>query len=79
MGDSDFSFHGGGINMERFLALAHVDTNDEETRRLLQSLKITHWSYFTLSTEADLRALGFAEGPARLLCMAVGKANELLS
>ncbi|KNZ51500.1 hypothetical protein VP01_392g11 [Puccinia sorghi] len=39
--------------------------DDIETRNRIAHLKISHWSYFTLSTKEGFRALGFEEGLAR--------------
>ena len=62
--------------MNQFLRLAFIGEDDSDTREHIAQVKISHWSYFTLSTEEGLRALGFAEGPARLLCLSVAKARS---
>jgi hypothetical protein len=63
-------------NMNPYLDLAHIDDDDSHTRGILLRHRITHWTYFTLSTEEALRKLGFDEGPARLLCLAIPKAQS---
>lgn len=52
-------------SMKKFLRLAFIAEDDIETRNRIAHLKISHWSYFTLSTKEGFRALGFEEGLAR--------------
>jgi hypothetical protein len=62
------------ITMEDFLNIARIGLADLETRHLIEHHKISHWSYFRLSTEQQLHNLGFNAGPARLLCLGVPRA-----
>ncbi|PLW58736.1 hypothetical protein PCANC_00402 [Puccinia coronata f. sp. avenae] len=63
------------LTMEQFLALSWIDHDDANTRQLISRRMISHWTYFTLSTEQQLRDLGFEEGPARLLCLGAIRAQ----
>ncbi|PLW46499.1 hypothetical protein PCASD_06318 [Puccinia coronata f. sp. avenae] len=62
------------ITMEEYLTLACIGAGNLDTRDLIELHKISHWSYFRLSTEEQLRNLGFDAGPARLLCLGVPRA-----
>ncbi|PLW09259.1 hypothetical protein PCANC_20858 [Puccinia coronata f. sp. avenae] len=63
------------LTMEQFLTLSWIDKDDANTRQLISRRMISHWTYFTLSTEQQLRDLGFEEGPARLLCLGAIRAQ----
>jgi hypothetical protein len=63
------------LTMEQFLMLSWIDKDDADTRQIISRRMITHWTYFSLSTEQQLRDLGFEEGPARLLCLGVIRAQ----
>jgi hypothetical protein len=47
------------MSMDEFLTLSWIAKEDTDTRELIKRRKIHHWSYFTLSTEQQLRDLGF--------------------
>ncbi|WAR53285.1 hypothetical protein PtB15_2B716 [Puccinia triticina] len=64
------------INMETYLWVAHIDTNDMDTCKLLKKHKITHWSFFRSSDKDDLMALGFSIGAARSLWEGVPRLEE---
>lgn len=59
------------IGLEDFLAISGIGQEDMKTRRLIICRTITHWSYFRSTNEQQLRALGFDEDAARLLCIGV--------
>jgi hypothetical protein len=65
--------------MDEFLTLSWIAQEDMDTRELIKQRKIHHWTYFTLSDEQQLRDLGFEEGPARLLCLGVARAQAHLA
>ncbi|PLW56355.1 hypothetical protein PCANC_03426 [Puccinia coronata f. sp. avenae] len=62
------------IGLEAYFLMAQIREEDLDTCEHIVKHKITHWTYFRLSTEQELCQLGFAAGPARLLCLAVPRA-----
>ncbi|EFP92822.2 hypothetical protein PGT21_036384 [Puccinia graminis f. sp. tritici] len=59
------------VDMDTYLTVAHIEENNQATRRRLRSNGITHWTFFQRSTENELVRLGFPLGVARLLCEGV--------
>ncbi|PLW42870.1 hypothetical protein PCASD_07218 [Puccinia coronata f. sp. avenae] len=55
-------------DMEAYLRMCHILSEDHVTRARLKIHGITHWSFFIKSSEAELLKLGFPLGTSRLLC-----------
>jgi hypothetical protein len=58
------------INLQAFLKVVYIPADDELTQAHMIINRIDHWSYFKMTTEAQLTQKGFPIGTARLLCNA---------
>ncbi|PLW05829.1 hypothetical protein PCANC_26809 [Puccinia coronata f. sp. avenae] len=50
------------LTMEQFLALSWIDNDNANTRQLISRRMISHWTYFTLSTDNSSATLALRKG-----------------